>query len=336
MGEGRRPTLRDVAARAGVSFKTVSRVVNDEPGVSAALAERVRAAVDELGFRPNEGARTLRRSRGGPPPTVGVLVDDVAAPDASAVLRAVEDVVLARGALVCCASHDDDPARERAAVAMFLARAADGLIVAPTGGDQAHLAAGTRAGTPVVCIDRAPPDLAVDAVVATHAAAAEAAARHLVAAGHTRIAYLGDRPATDPARLRLAGFRAGTGGAQGIEVADLAAPVAAERAVEELYRGFDGPTALVTGRGAVTVAAVRALHRLGRQRLVAVVGVDDFPTADLLSPAITVVAQDPAAIGRRAAGLLLARMAGDPGPPGTHPVPTVLIPRGSGELAPLR
>jgi LacI family transcriptional regulator len=84
----------------------------------------------------------------------------------------------------------------------------------------------------------------------------------------------------------------------------------------------------------VTVAAVRALHRLGRQRLVAVVGLDDVATADLLSPGITVVAQDPAAIGRRAAGLLFARLAGEAGAPATHPVPTVLIPRGSGELPP--
>lgn len=340
MGDGRRPTLRDVAALAGVSFKTVSRVVNDEPGVSTALEQRVRAAIDELGFRPNAGARLLRR----PPPTrhvtVGVLLDDVADPFAATLLRAVADVVAPRGALVCTASHDDDPGRERAAAAALLARGLDGLVVVPTGGEQAHLAAAQRAGTAVVCVDRAPPGLAVDTVAATHAPAATTAVRHLVAAGHTRIAYLGDRPAGGPSRLRLAGFRAGAALAglaadRTREVADLAGPADAERAVEALFRGFDGPTALVTGRAAVTVAAVRALHRLGRQRLVAVVGIDDFPAADLLSPAVTVVAQDPAAIGRRAAGLLLSRMAGDAGAPGTHPVPTVLVARGSGELAPV-
>jgi LacI family transcriptional regulator len=84
----------------------------------------------------------------------------------------------------------------------------------------------------------------------------------------------------------------------------------------------------------VTVAALRALHRMGLQRLVAVVGFGDFVTADLLSPGVTVVAQDPGGIGRRAAYLLFARMEGEAGPPSTHPVPTVLIPRGSGELPP--
>ena len=79
MGDGRRPTLRDVAARAGVSFKTVSRVVNDEPGVSPALTERVRQAVDELGFRPNVGARVLRRADARTA-SIGLLLDDVADP----------------------------------------------------------------------------------------------------------------------------------------------------------------------------------------------------------------------------------------------------------------
>jgi LacI family transcriptional regulator len=338
MGDGRRPTLRDVAARAGVSFKTVSRVVNDEPGVSPALVQRVRNAVDELGFRPNVGARVLRR-----PETrttaVGVVLDDVADPFSAAVLRAVEDVVRPRGVLVSSASTDDDPDRERVAAAAFLVRGADGLILAPTGGDQAHLAAAVRAGTAVVCVDRVPRDLDVDTVAATHTAGVASAVRHLADAGHVRIAYVGDRPTVRAARDRLAGYRAGLHEAglaadAKLEVADLDGPAAAEAAVATLFRGYDTPTALVTARAAVTVAAVRALHRLGRQRLVAMVGVDDFPTADLLSPGVTVVAQDPAAIGRRAAGLLLARMAGQEGAPAVHSVPTVLIPRGSGELPP--
>jgi LacI family transcriptional regulator len=338
MGDGRRPTLRDVAARAGVSFKTVSRVVNDEQGVSPALVERVRSAVDELGFRPNVGARVLRR-----PDTrttaVGVLLDDVADAFSAAVLRAVEDVVLPRGVLVSSASTDDDPDRERATAVGFLARGTDGLILAPTGGDQAYLAVAVRAGTAVVCVDREPRDLDVDTVAATHAAGTASAVRHLAAAGHTRIAYLGDRPTVGSARERVAGYRAGLRGAglpadPALEVANLDGPAAAEAAVGTLFRGYGGPTALVTARAAVTVAAVRALHRLGRQRLVAMVGIDDFPTADLLSPGVTVVAQDPAAIGRRAAGLLLARMARESGAPATHSVPTVLIPRGSGELPP--
>src|SRR5215208_5661906 len=103
MGDGRRPTLRDVAARAGVSFKTVTRVVNDEPGVSPAVTDRVRQAVDELGFRPNVGARVLRRADARTA-SIGLLLDDVADPFSATVLRAVQDAAVTRGLVVLSAS----------------------------------------------------------------------------------------------------------------------------------------------------------------------------------------------------------------------------------------
>jgi LacI family transcriptional regulator len=338
MRDGRRPTLRDVAARAGVSFKTVSRVVNEEPGVSSALAGRVRQAIDELGFRPNVGARVLRLADSRTS-SIGLLLDNVANPFAASIQRAVEDVALPRGVVVFSASLDEDPERERRIAATFTARRADGLILVPTGDDQSYLEAELRAGTAVVCIDREAHNLRVDSVVSTNVAGATEGVRHLVAAGHTRIAYLGDRATISTARDRLAGYRAALGEAgaahdPSLVVQDLSSAALAEEAAQRLLRRDDPPTALFTAQNLVTIGAVRALHRLGLQRLVAVVGFDDFLTADLLSPGITVVAQDPAAIGRRAAGLLFTRMAGEGGPPATHPVPTLLIPRGSGELPP--
>jgi LacI family transcriptional regulator len=335
VGDGRRPTMRDVAARAGVSLKTVSRVVNEESGVSPALMGRVRQAVDDLGFHPNLGARVLRR---GDPRTgsIGLLLDDVADPFSATVLRAVQDAAVVRGVVVLSANVDGDPGRERALAAGFTARGADGLILVPTGDDQSHLASEVASGTAVVCVGRVPHRLDVDAVVATDAAGAASAVRHLAAAGHTRIAFVGDRAVSD---ARLAGYRAaleavGLAPDPVLVVADLADPGLAERAVSALFRMSAPPTALFTARDAVTVGALRALHRLGLQRLVALVGFGDFVTADLLSPAVTVVTQDPRRIGTRAAELLFARMAGVAGPPATYPVPTVLVPRGSGELSP--
>ena len=334
MGEVRRPTLRDVAARAGVSFKTVSRVVNDEPGVSPVLTERVRQAVDELGFRPNVGARVLRRADARTA-SIGLLLDDAADPFSATLLRAVQDAAVARGLAVLCASADGDPERERSLVEAFAARGTDGLILVPSGADQSYLAAEVASGTAVVCVARAPRRLDVDAVVATDATGAASGVRHLAAHGHTRIAFLGEGDGGEG----LAGYRAGLEAAglvpdPALVVAELADAAHADAAVGALFRTADPPTARFTARDAVTVAALRALHRLGLQRLVAVVGFGDFVTADLLSPGITVVAQDPAGIGRRAAYLLFARMAGEAGPPATHHVPTVLIPRGSGELPP--
>ncbi|HEX5811048.1 MAG TPA: LacI family DNA-binding transcriptional regulator, partial [Pseudonocardia sp.] len=312
-----------------------SRVVNDEPGVSPVLTERVRQAVDELGFRPNVGARVLRRADARTA-SVGLLLDDVADPFAATVLRAVQDAAQARGVVVLSASVDGDAGRERSLAAAFAARRVDGLILLPAAADQSYLAAEVASGTAVVCVGRMPGRLDVDAVVATDAAGAASAVRHLAAAGHTRIAFLGDRAA---GAARLAGYRTGLEAAglvpdPALVVPDLADAALAEQAVTVLFRSSAPPTALFTARAAVTVAALRTLHRIGLQRLVAVIGFGDFVTADLLSPAVTVVAQDVRRIGTTAADLLFARLAGEAGPPATYPVPTVLVPRGSGELPP--
>ena len=330
--------MRDVAALAGVSFKTVSRVVNDESGVSAALADRVREAIDELGFRPNVGARVLRQADARTA-SIGLLLDNVANPFAASIQRAVEDVALPRGVVVFSASIDEDPERERMLAATFTGRRADGLILVPTGDDQSYLEQELRAGTAVVCVDRAAHNIDVDAVLATNADGAAQGVRHLLAAGHTRVAYLGDRLTISTARERLAGYRtalaeAGVRPDPALVMTDLADEEMAARAVGELFRLPDPPTALFTAQNMVTIGALRVLHGLGLRRLVAMVGFDDFVTADLLSPGITVVAQDPGQIGRTAAELVFARTAGDVGPPTTHLVPTRLIPRGSGELPP--
>ncbi len=338
MSDGRRPTIRDVAARARVSFKTVSRVVNEEAGVSPALTDRVRQAIDELGFRPNVGARVLR-SPDARTASIALLVDDVASPHSAGIQRAVEDVALPRGVVVLPASLDDDPGRERTLAAAFTVRGVDGLILAPAGDDQSYLAAELRAGTAVVCVDHEARNLEVDAVVSANAAGAADAVRHLAAAGHRRIAHLGDRPTPGVAAHRLAGYREGLTAAglphdPSVVIQDLGSAALAERAVGALFRRPDPPTALFTAHQAATVGAIRALQQLGLQRLVALVGFDDIPLADLLSPGVTVVAQYPARIGRTAAELLFARMAGETGAPATRQVPTVLIPRGSGELPP--
>lgn len=148
-----RPTIREVAAMAGVSFKTVSRVVNAEAGVSGKLDARVRAAIDRLDYRPNLAATNLRRgnARSG---TIGLLLPDVATPFFARLLRAVEDVALRRGALVIAGSSDDSAAREHELVAAFASRRVDGLIILTATRDQSHLVREGQCGTAMVVIDR--------------------------------------------------------------------------------------------------------------------------------------------------------------------------------------
>ncbi len=333
---GRRPTMRDVAARAEVSFKTVSRVVNGEPGVSPVLVDRVRRAVDELDFRPNAGASSLRRADRRTS-SVGLLLEDVGNPFSAVLQRAVEDEATPRGVIVFSGSLDEDPSRERALIRAFSARRADGLLLVPASADQSYLASEVSAGTVVVCVDREARGLAVDSVITTNEAGAAEGVRHLAAGGHRRIGYLGDRATISTARQRYEGYRAaleqlGIPVDPALVVHDLRDQTAADGAVTAMLTRPDPPTALFTAQNLVTIGAMRALRRVGRERVVAVVGFDDFPTADLLSPGVTVVAQDPASIGRLAATLLFDRIAGKGGPPTTHVLPTTLIRRGSGEI----
>jgi LacI family transcriptional regulator len=328
--------MRDVAALAGVSLKTVSRVVNGEPTVDASLAARVRKAATALEYRPNLTARSLR-SASGRTRTIGVLLEDVSNPFSSAIHRAVEDVARPRGVAVFAGSIDEDPVRERELALALVARRVDGLIVVPAGDDQSYFANEQRAGLSVVFVDRPPRLLRADAVISDNTAGARAGVRHLLSAGHRSIGFLGDLSSITTAADRFAGYGAALA-ELGIEIDgtlvrhDLHSAAAAEAAVHSLI--LDGaPTALFTTQNMITIGALRALRELGMHEHVALVGFDDFLLADLLQPAVTVVAQDPAAIGETACEILFGRMDGDTTPPRTHTIPTRLIARGSGEIA---
>lgn len=259
--------MRDVAALAKVSMKTVSRVVNGESGVSPALASRVQAASERLSYRHNLTASKLRRSDGSSA-TIGVVLEDVANPFLSALHRSIEDVAVKRGVLVLAGSSDEDEERERKLVSAFASRRVDGLIIQPSSHDHSYLLAERRAGTAIVFVDRPPAFLDADTVLTDNAA--------------------------------------GCGVAFG------------------------------TWSGTVTAGSLISgtCTRLRLHRRVALIGFDDILLADLLEPGITVIAQDPAAIGRAAAQVLFRRLDGDRSPSEHQIVLTRLIARGSGEIAP--
>lgn len=331
-----RPTLRDVAALAGVSLKTASRVVNGESGVSPAKVDAVRRAVGRLHYRPNFTASLLRRSARRTA-AIGAVLEDVANPFSSALHRALEDVARDRKVMIFAGSVDEDPHRERALVAAFTARQADALFVVPASDDQTYLSAEIAAGTPVVFVDRPPVGVRADAVLSDNEAGAAAAVRHLIGHGHRDIAYLGDLAGITTAAQRFRGYREalsehGIRPRAGHVVHDLHTEEAARAATRRLAASADPPTAYFTAQNLVTIGAIRALRELGAHQRAALVGFDDFPLADLLQPAVTVVAQDPYRMGRTAAELLFRRLDGEVWEPTAHVVPTVLIPRGSGEM----
>lgn len=329
--------MREVAALARVGLKTVSRVINGEPAVSPELRARVQRAIDQLDYLPNLTASSLRRSSGRSA-TIGLILENVANPFSSALHRAIGDAAWARGVQVFSGSVDEDAIRERLLVSTFAGRRVDGLVVVPASHDHSYLLVHKQAGTAIVFVDRPAEFLDVDAVVSDNRGGSEDAVRHLLAVGHRRIAYLGDLATLYTARERYAGYVRGLESA-GISVDpaivchDLQDSDAAEAAAAGLLVSPAPPTALFTSQNLVTIGAVRALRAAGARHEVALVGFDDVLLADMLEPAVTVVAQDPRAIGTLAAQLLFLRMDGDVAPTALHVVPTRLITRGTGEIA---
>jgi LacI family transcriptional regulator len=329
-----RPTMKDVASRAGVALKTVSRVVNDEPGVTPETASRVRNAITELGFRRNDSARLLRK---GQTASIGLIMEDIGDPFYSALSRAVEDVAHWNGSLLITGSSDEDPQREQELVLALCARRVDGLVVIPASGDHRYLLPEIAAGVASVFVDRPAGLIEADAVLADNIGGTQAGVTHLIRQGHRRIGFIGDDPAIYTADQRHQGYERAMADA-GLDIQDSwvsmakPGPAVVKNALDQMLAGPSPVTAVFSGNNRITVLAVRQIAHASRR--VALVGFDDFELADLLSPGVTVVAQNPAEMGRKAAELLFGRLAGEHAPAQRIELATRLIPRGSGEIPP--
>ncbi|OKH98157.1 LacI family transcriptional regulator [Streptomyces sp. CB02923] len=331
---GSRPTMKDVAARAGVGLKTVSRVVNGEPGVTPETERRVQDAITALGFRRNDSARILRKGRTA---SIGLVLEDLADPFYGPLSRAVEEIARDHGALLINGSSAEDPAREQELALALCARRVDGLVIIPAGDDHRYLEPEIAAGVATVFVDRPAGRIEADTVLSDSFGGARDAVAHLIAHGHRRIGFIGDQPRIHTAGERLRGYRTAMADA-GLAVDESwvslgsTAPDRVRFTATAMLDGARPVTALFAGNNRITVTAVRVLAE--RPYPVALVGFDDFELADLVSPAITVVAQDAARLGRTAAAMLFHRLDGAERPPQRQEIPTRLIPRGSGELPP--
>jgi LacI family transcriptional regulator len=330
--------MKDVASRAGVALKTVSRVVNSEPGVTPETANRVLGAIEELGFRRNESARLLRTGRTA---TLGFIAGSWADPDHVAVYQGVESIARDQGYLMYSGSTGSDPAREEGLALAMCARRVDGLIIIPAPGSHDYLVSEIEAGVATVFVlrppdlgppDLGPPELArADAVLPDARGAAQAAIAHLAAHGHRRIGFVGDPAGKQHAALR-------DGYAQAMAAAGLPADPAWQALDATALAAGLPVTAVFCASQALTRAALRALAAPedgpSAERRVAVVGFGDFKLADALAPPVTVVSYDPERIGQTAGELLISRLAGQQAPPRLVEVPVRLIARGSAEFPP--
>jgi LacI family transcriptional regulator len=330
-----RVTLRDVARIADVSPKTVSRVVNGDAHVTASTRARVQQAITDLGFQPNLLARSLRVGR---TDVIGLVVESLADPFFARLTSAVEQAAHERGLAVMVSSVGNAaPERESVIVESLLVRQVAGLILTPMAQSHSYLA-GAGKHTPLVFIDRLPEGISSDAVLVDDLAAAEAGTRHLLDHGHQRVAFLGSELRNPTTRLRLAGYRRAMA-ARGLPVDESLVALGAgsagqaREAAERFFAAAQPPTAIFSSNMRCSLGLVPLLHATGRTD-VAVVSFDDFPMADSLVPAVTVLDHDPEVIGRAAAHRLFRRLQDLDAPAETVVVPVGLVPRGSGELRP--
>jgi len=299
-------TIKDVAQHAGVSTATVSRVLNGHAAPTPQTRARVLAAVDELGYRPNALARSLRTTS---TRTLGLVVGDLANPFFAEVARAVEEEARAHGFCVVVAGTDESADRQAAHVRTLLDRRVDGLLVCPATDDPDRLAEVAARGVPLVLLDRAVRGTTCPVVRADGARALADLAAALRSAGHRRVGVIAGPAGTG--RERLEQFA--RGGLEPVVVHGDLRRDSGARAAADLLDHPDRPTALVAMDNLMGLGALEELRRRGL-RVPADVGLavyGDQPWFPLLDPPITVVAQPTAELGREAARSLLALVAGE-------------------------
>jgi LacI family transcriptional regulator len=330
-------TMRDVARAAGVSPKTVSRVFNDDPHVTAETRERVQWAMKKLHYVPNMLARSFRT---GSDAAVGVAVPDIADPFFAQMTGSIEVEMVKRGMAVVITSLGHDPEREQHTVEALLRRQISGLILATMSSDQSYLTS-WRDRTPVVFVDRPPRGLSGTSVVENDLRGARDAVTHLVAHGHRRIAFIGVAAQLITTARRLEGYKAALrrhalpGDDALVCIDDTSADDAAAAVLRQLG-GAGAATAVFSSNIPCTMALIIALQR-ARRSDVALIGFGDFPMAEALVPAVSVIDQDPAKVGRVAVERLFSAIDGTTPPAKATTVLSVkLLARGSGELPPPR
>lgn len=322
-------SIKQVAAAAGVSTATVSRVLANKSNVSREARTRVDAAIAQLGYRPNLVARSLRSQRSN---TIGLLVSDIRNPFFTEVGRAVEDAAYERGFRVVMCNTDEDPEKEALYLALMRDENVAGVIVSPAP-QETPRAHGWGLGMPLVVIDREPPLSGHDSVVLDNAAAAAELTAHLIRQGYRRIAGLFGAIGSTGEERRAGFLQALHDAGLEPEAAEFVPPrrEAGSDATRALLARDPRPEAILCGNSLLTEGALLTIRAQGLHipQDVALAGFDETVWQGLIEPPITVIAQPTDAIGRAATELLLERVARQERDPQQVRLSGALIARGS-------
>jgi LacI family transcriptional regulator len=298
-------TIADVAARAGVSTATVSRVLSGGAPALPATRERVVDAARELGYRPSGIARALKKRE---TRTLGLLVTDIGNPFYPQVVRAVEAAAHLRGYGIVLANGGDDPERELAHLGLLEERRVDGIIVASSRMSRRHADSLRGSSVPVVLVN-ATTGGGLAAVTTAHRRGARMAAEHLIGLGHRHIGHISAPIEHAASGLRRQGVRDAAAdavvveGDGGVEGGALAVPLLLGR----------GVTGIVAYNDLTAIGALRGLRRAGMRvpEDVSVVGFDDIEMAAWTDPPLTTIRQPTDALGQWAVDRLAGVLAGD-------------------------
>lgn len=331
MNPSHRTTILDVARAAGASKTSVSRYFGSErQRLSGELQQRIADAADQLGYQPNQLARSLK---GGGSRLIGMLVADIRNPFSIAVMHGVEQACREHGLSLLVCNTDNDPAQEREHLALLTAYRVEGLVVNITGSPDHELKRLIDQGIPLVLLDRELADLNAKVVGLDNALAIDMALNHLQARGYRELLYISEPPDRASSRkARLKRYQSGCE-ARKLRGKVRCQPLEDDAALRQAIADFlavptDSPKALL---GKITLAVTRILQALGvRLGDTGLIGIDELDWCALVGPGITTLAQPTDAIGREAVLRLLAGPANVDTPEGAARRHTpILIARGS-------
>jgi len=300
--------IKDVAKVAGVSTATVSRVLANHVRVSEETRQKVLGAIEQLNYRPNLIARSLRVQKSA---KIGLVVSDIRNPFFTAIARAVEDSAYEQGYSVLMCNTDEDPEKEEMYLNLLHDESVAGIIFSPTQQFSAKLPT-FYSNIPFVIIDRAVKSSRVDMVLLDNVFAAYELTKHLVENGYKRIAGLFGNASTT-GRERSKGFRK-------VLTEYQLTPFAEHFIPPRIQQGYDTtlallnqtkrPDAIFTSNSLLTAGAFKAIHdlKLNVPDDIALVGFDETTWGALVDPPITLIAQPTEEIGRTATELLFQRI----------------------------
>lgn len=302
--------MKEVAALAGVSTATVSRVINQNGYVTRAVQDKVRRTMEALNYQPSALARGLRRQK---TQSIGVLVPKVSQPFFSLLAYAIEQALFKQGYRAFLCSAEENPEKESAYLEMLLRQRVDGIILVPTGHSVTNVERLLRTRIPIVLVDRDLPALPVDRVLSDNLQGGYGIGRHVLDLGHRQIAVIGAELHSESMGRRLAGIRRALGEA-GVEPRGEWLVIGSGEqfglglsTTQRLLRHRPSPTAIVALTDVLAVGVLNGACKAGLQLPddLSVTGFDDIPLASYVLPELTTVAQPITEMGERTVDRLL-------------------------------